>query len=102
LLSRKQEVWRGALAKHFQAQEWTADSIKSLFYPQPPAFKSIKEIPKFTLLGNHLEVSPPEDEPFNSRQVLAAVDLEIGSITAQYEELARLESRMGKDPMMLT
>ncbi|KAI8363239.1 hypothetical protein B0O80DRAFT_379086, partial [Mortierella sp. GBAus27b] len=98
---RKLEVWRGALAKHFQAQEWTADSIKSLFYPQPPAFKTIKEIPKFTLLSSILATiwryhhqSIREDEPFNSRQVLAAVDLEIGSLAAQYEEWARREARL--------
>jgi hypothetical protein len=72
---------------------------KGLFYLQPPAFKSIKDILKFTLLGSILATiwryhhqSIRRDEPFHSRQLLVAVDF--GSITAQYEELTRPEARM--------
>jgi hypothetical protein len=96
----KLEIWKASLNKYIREYDWTVTLIESLFYPVPPKFEALNNLPVYLLLGTIMATiwryhhkSIREDEPFDSRRVSAAVDLAIGLVTAQLEEKRKSADR---------
>jgi len=93
---KKLEVWQGALSRYVEERTWTADFICSLFFPDPDPIKPLHDIPIFILIGTILasvwryhHAFVREDQAFEPRVALAAVDLAITQVRAQLAEKKR-------------
>ncbi|KAH7033886.1 hypothetical protein BKA57DRAFT_430400 [Linnemannia elongata] len=103
---KKLEVWQGALSKYVEERAWTADFICSLFFPDPDPVKPLYDIPIFILIGTILasvwryhHAFVREDQAFEPRMVLAAVDLAITQIRAQLAKKRQNEEREPPPPV---
>ncbi|KAF8924116.1 hypothetical protein BGZ47_004196, partial [Haplosporangium gracile] len=101
----KLEVWQGALSKYAVERIWTADSICSLFYPEPDPVEPLYDIPIFILVGTILafiwryhHAFVREDQAFEPRMVLVAVDLAITQVRAQLAEKKRQSEECESSP----
>ncbi|KAF8977611.1 hypothetical protein BGZ46_007255 [Entomortierella lignicola] len=100
---KKLEVWQYALKKYISDQDWSAVLIESFFYPRPPTFEPLYEVPLFLLLGTILatiwkyhHAFIREDDAFNSSKVSAAVDIAVRQVIAQLAEKKKQEE--GRNP----
>lgn len=97
---KKLEVWQGTLTKYIKDQEWTAELIESLFYPNTLNLKPLDRIPLVLLISTILATiwkyhfnSIREEVPFDTRQVSAAIDIAINLVKAQLEEERKREEK---------
>ncbi|KAG9067202.1 hypothetical protein KI688_011984 [Linnemannia hyalina] len=81
---KKLKVWQAALLRYVEERTWTADYICSLFCPDPDPVKPLHDIPIFILIGailasvwRYYHAFVREDQAFEPRTLLAAVDLAI-------------------------
>ncbi|KAF9110650.1 hypothetical protein BGX30_007903 [Mortierella sp. GBA39] len=105
---KKLEVWQSALSRYVEERAWIADYICSLFFPSPDPVTPLHDIPIFVLIGTILasvwryhHAFVREDQAFEPRIVLAAVDLAITQVRAQLAEKKRQSEERKPPPLVV-
>lgn len=93
---KKLEVWQSAMTRYVEERDWSADYVCSLFFPKSDPLEPHNDVPLFLLIGVILATIwryhfafVMEDQGFDPRIVLTAVDLAITQARAQLAEKKR-------------
>jgi hypothetical protein len=101
---KKLEVWQGALSRYVEGRVWTAEYV-CLFFPSPDDIVPRDDVHLFLLIGAILATVwryhfalVLENQAFEPRIVLAAVDLAITQARAQLAEKQRQREKQQPPP----